>query len=514
MSDTAPARPRPKPRPRPRAVPAQKSSAGDASGTNNGASSTISLGEIQIDDCDDLFVVNRRRTKETWRKLDEINEVAANAGSDSESDTPRLTPNRKRPKKDATPQWRKNQENIRLLSTQSSSDSESDLEITGVATPGKGKHKRQKTRSKSRSLTPPPDLPAAVLANARNIIRQAIDSNIGRAPSPTAFDDFDNSTDTVVLDPELQRIAKSVTSQTTHQQSVPSLSGSTAEKVEVHVRWQKHPLNPGEHEPLFKYRMGVDEPFRDLFECVAEDAQVLVGSLVLSYKNKRIFPATRPDSFGIWGGLMELTACHQKTYDFIQQQARELRQTRSPVAKKPTYNTNPVNPAEENVINIPSDDEDADDSDIHITTPHQNNTSETPAAESNSSPPKASQESDAGSESDVAKFKLVLRSNKTAKDITLIVRPTTKCGAIVKAYIKKAGLAEQYSHLFNEGGAIEAPVLPTRGRGRSRGKGRGRGRDPSLPDPRISVDGDKMENDTEIGDADLDDGDMVEVVGL
>lgn len=36
----------------------------------------------------------------------------------------------------------------------------------------------------------------------------------------------------------------------------------------------------------------------------------------------------------------------------------------------------------------------------------------------------------------------------------------------------------------------------------------------ALPDPRISVDGDRMENNVEIGTADLEDGDMVEVVGL
>jgi hypothetical protein len=44
-----------------------------------------------------------------------------------------------------------------------------------------------------------------------------------------------------------------------------------------------------------------DEPFRELFDTVAEDAQVLVPNLILSYNNKRIFPSTRPDSLRLWG---------------------------------------------------------------------------------------------------------------------------------------------------------------------------------------------------------------------
>ena len=33
-------------------------------------------------------------------------------------------------------------------------------------------------------------------------------------------------------------------------------------------------------------------------------------------------------------------------------------------------------------------------------------------------------------------------------------------------------------------------------------------------DPRLCIDGDKMENDVEIGEAELEDGDQVEIVGL
>ena len=71
------------------------------------------------------------------------------------------------------------------------------------------------------------------------------------------------------------------------------------------------------------------------------------------------------------------------------------------------------------------------------------------------------------------------------------MRPTTKCGAIVRAFLKKAGLDAEYP----------AAGAPAKGRGRSKV-------------PALSVDGDRMDPETEIGEADLEDGDQVEVVGL
>jgi len=71
----------------------------------------------------------------------------------------------------------------------------------------------------------------------------------------------------------------------------------------------------------------------------------------------------------------------------------------------------------------------------------------------------------------------------------------------VKAFLKKAGLADKY---------LEESTST-----KSNPKKRGR---KSLvvvaTGPNLMVDGDKMNNDTEIGEADLEDGDMVEVVGL
>jgi len=97
-------------------------------------------------------------------------------------------------------------------------------------------------------------------------------------------------------------------------------------------------------------------------------------------------------------------------------------------------------------------------------------------------------------------FKLTLRSGKTPEDIVLAVRPSTKCGAILKAFLKKAGLADKYL----EGNSKVA--------GQNK-KGR-RSMAVIAAGPHLMVDGERMNNDAEIGQADLEDGDMVEVMGL
>jgi len=83
-------------------------------------------------------------------------------------------------------------------------------------------------------------------------------------------------------------------------------------------------------------------------------------------------------------------------------------------------------------------------------------------------------------------FKLIVRSGVT-KDITLKVRPTTSCGAIVKAFLKRAGLADKYPGGKNPRGKRE---------------------------PRLMVDGEHMDPETLISEAELEDGDQVEVDGL
>ena len=95
-------------------------------------------------------------------------------------------------------------------------------------------------------------------------------------------------------------------------------------------------------------------------------------------------------------------------------------------------------------------------------------------------------------------FKLTLRSVKTPKGMILTVRPQTKCGAILKAYLRKAGLAKEY---------LEHDTA-------TRGRNRGRRSVIIASGLRLVVDGDKLDNDAEIREADVEDGDIIEVTGL
>lgn len=118
-----------------------------------------------------------------------------------------------------------------------------------------------------------------------------------------------------------------------------------------------------------------------------------------------------------------------------------------------------------------------------------------------------------GDEEDQDKFKLVFRSALTTTDITLNVRSTTKCGAIVKAFLKKAGLADNYT-AFIEGTANSGSNPPNKKSSWRLSIGRGSKADAEVKIPRLMIDGDKVSNEGEIGEHDLEDGDMVDVVDL
>ena len=91
---------------------------------------------------------------------------------------------------------------------------------------------------------------------------------------------------------------------------------------------------------------------------------------------------------------------------------------------------------------------------------------------------------DSGAESDASqvkedddKFKLHLRNGDTT--IVVTVRPTTKCSAIVATFLRKT----------NQPAALEKKA-------------------------RVEIDGEKMSPNSVIGDAELEDGDLVDIVGL
>lgn len=113
-------------------------------------------------------------------------------------------------------------------------------------------------------------------------------------------------------------------------------------------------------------------------------------------------------------------------------------------------------------------------------------------------------ESEGGSSSDSTgnatqdTFKLTLRSVKTPKGIALTVRSQTKCGAIVKAYLRKAGLASEYLEYDAHAGV----------------RNRGRRSVIIASGPQLVIDGDKLDNGAEIREAEVEDGDIIEVTGL
>ncbi|KAF8483110.1 hypothetical protein JB92DRAFT_1658278 [Gautieria morchelliformis] len=86
---------------------------------------------------------------------------------------------------------------------------------------------------------------------------------------------------------------------------------------------------------------------------------------------------------------------------------------------------------------------------------------------------------------DTDKFKLVLRASGT-KEVTLSVRSTTTCGKIVRAFL--AVIAKQ------DGKAHTSPSKAAH--------------------VRLCIDGEKQHPDTQISNCDVEDGDLVEVVGM
>lgn len=98
---------------------------------------------------------------------------------------------------------------------------------------------------------------------------------------------------------------------------------------------------------------------------------------------------------------------------------------------------------------------------------------------------------------------IVIRS-PTAEDVTLTIPHTTKCGEIVKAFLKKASIEGRYLDLFDDKGTMSADK-------RSGGKKK---KNTLEKQPVLSVDGVEMANHAKISEAILFDGDFVDIVGL
>ncbi|KAJ7643931.1 hypothetical protein FB45DRAFT_283993 [Roridomyces roridus] len=445
----ATARPRPRPVPRVKPTPAAASSS-----TQEPSPVTV----VAAGDDDAMFVRNKGRSAQTWNKLDKMTRAKPKTvRSDTEGDSDSPPPKKQRKKKVAAGSTEAKIQRLMSETMSDKSGSDSDVEVTSVSgTPVK----RKKRRSRSRSITPPPSVAKHQLLAARELVRKALNGTTApRAPSPT-FDDPDVSTDTIIFDPELQKIARSAAAEVQRASSSEPVEGDPTDTLEITVKWKPHPQNENGKASTAVFKINRSDTFEELFAAIADDEGILPDNVVMAYRGVRVYPSVTSAVLKLWVDA-EFTACTKNTWDYI----------------KANPGAGASNPTQQN-------------SDIEISDAEEPMPTNAGAA--------SMDESDAESEGGET-FKLCLRSAVTKKDIFLTVRPTTTCGAIVQAFLKKAGLADQYGS--GKGGG---------GRKSVGGKGKGKKAQPEK-EPQLVIDGDKMAADVPISDADLDDGDVVDV---
>ncbi|KAF9257490.1 hypothetical protein L218DRAFT_965269 [Marasmius fiardii PR-910] len=507
MSDAA-TRPRPRPRPK----PTQKAT----EPTSSAASSSTSVSQskqVQNDDDDDaMFIRQPRKNESTWEFVEKRNRENSKSNQTillSDSDQEVGTPRRRATKRKANDLsgWQ-NKRDLKRFMSQGASDSDSDIQILNDTTP-KGKdpkvgheEKRKRSRSRSKSITPPPQIPQSRFETLRNVVRQTLGTE--RPKSPTYLEAEDDSID-LTLDPELQRIVQNARAQPRERSqsrfSTPPLTNGQGDKVTVTVKWQPHPLNLHGTEVTWVHSIYRNDNFRQIFEAVAEEACVLSENLVLTHRGDRFFPSVSPAGLHIYDEAT-IVACDKRAWEYM----RANRNTRSPVPPPPVSpGKSPSKSSLSTTVSIPEDgpiELTSSGDEIEITgsvdqdqvdkgdSDHDDRGGGGSQSEENDNIPEDT-------------FTLTIRSGSTNKDVTLVVRPTATCGAIVKGFLKKRGLADQYSAFMN--GETQLPAA------RNSRKKVG---DPLQKIPALSIDGERAGNDEEIGQYDLEDGDMVEVVGL
>ncbi|KAI9465518.1 hypothetical protein BJY52DRAFT_586407 [Lactarius psammicola] len=439
--------------PRPR--PANR----QASGPTQGAASSSKRvpivktdRELELDKGDELFIRNRNRTAKDWQRLDRLakeqasqsseRDVDAEELSDDTSGSPRKRRRARQREGSELPEWTKHT-NVTLLGP------DDDLEVFDVAPqevddshPVTANGTNKRPRSRSRSLTPPPGLSMQQIMNVRKVISSTLQSS-PRADSPTN-DFIDDSVDTIVLDEDLVSITREVRARVNRRGDVES--GGGPEIVTIKVRWLRNPLNSDGRADVRTFEMKRHDTFHALFEDIANAAGILTRSLILTHSGARVFASATPHSLKIWAEA-QMDASDVTTFEHLREQRHELH---PPVAGSSTSWTPPPGGTED--------------------------------GESESDVQSIAEEDD-----DI--FKLVVRSGVT-KDVTLKVRPTTNCGAIVKAFLRRAGIADKYP------------------------EGKSSRKKSAVGGPRLMIDGDQMDPNTPISETDLEDGDQVEVTGL
>ncbi|KAF4617358.1 hypothetical protein D9613_005828 [Agrocybe pediades] len=520
MSDSTAARPKPRPKPKPKpkanALPESSATPSEASGSSlsipQASSNPATRYAIDIDDSDDMFIQANKSQKEV----------------SSDSDDALLSPSkRKKKRKQETthvPLWQKHKDITRLLSQDLSDDS--DLEILGGSTTpnaskSNGKRKR-KERSRSRSITPPPALPEEQIKQAKAVVRNALQLP-ARAPSPMF--DGDESTDTIVFQPELTAIANGLRGQSVSN-STPAPEPANEDNLLLTIKFKRHPLSPHANEPdqEWQYKIERSDSFHDLFEAVAEDASIQQENLIMTYLGKRFFASVTPEILRIWTETADMVAYEKTTYEYIHDNPAIPRYTPSQALPATPGSSRPALKPFMETIEIDSNSDDEDVSNIlgpgglGYSAPSLSPSPPSVHSHSQSQGQTQTHESDAEPESDT--LRLTLRSASTQKDITLTVRSTAKCGAIVKAFLKKAGLSDQYPNA----GSDEPPPAPApqpKRKGGRKSKATLAAEAAALiaaaapqKDPRLYIEGEKIDHDAVIGQQDVEDGDMVEVVGL
>ncbi|KAI0304445.1 hypothetical protein B0F90DRAFT_1889935 [Multifurca ochricompacta] len=337
------------------------------------------------------------------------------------------------------------------LSSLLASDDEEDSKVVDITSQEEGNSvplavgatkATKRPRSRSRSLTPPPKLSMQQILNVRHVVRTTLEEK-SRADSPTN-DYIDDSVDTIVLDEDLVSIARQVQAQVDHGGDSKDEGGPEIVTIEVH--WLPHPLDTNGRAAVWTFEMKRHDTFHALFEEVGDTAGILTRTLVLTHGGSRVFASATPHSLKVWA-VVQMDASDMATFEYLREQRHE--------GPPPTTDA-----AERSPSPFVSADGAESESDVQST-----------------------------AEDDDDVFKLIVRSGVT-KDVTLKVRPTTSCGAIVKAFLKRTGIADKYL------------------------EGKSSRRRSAANGPRLMIDGVCMDPDTPISEADLEDGDQVEVAGL
>ncbi|KAL1745261.1 hypothetical protein HDZ31DRAFT_36748 [Schizophyllum fasciatum] len=494
--------PRPRPKPRPRPAPAAATSSAPS----------------KPQDEDEFFI--KHRSNEVWTQLNKLSEKdekenQSRDSSDEESEgegSPRKRKKRaKAPDGEyARPKWERDKAALRILSQGLDSDgdsSDSGIEIVGEGGPStQGKRKRQESRprSRSKSLTPPPMLSRERLEAARRVIKQTFEAH--RRPTSTSPDDdedeADLTNDTIVLDPDLERATKAAQSRASRASSATPFDNPD-DKVNITVTWQPHPNDPHGKSEVFNFEVERHKPLRDVFESVADEMDVLSSRLYMTHRGVRIFGSVTANYLKV-GKAASLVACDKATYDYLRE--LEEAQRRSSV-HPPSDHEDAEDADDDDVVVIASDDEPSYPHTSTSTTASSSTTASTnrtsPSQPTTTHPtptPRApSEDADDGG----GKFKIILRSG-SFPDVPLTVRPTTTCGAIVRAFLKKVGLTDQFPNAGTAGAGAQAQPKG----------GRGRGAPPPAKDPHLVMDGDKLNHTAPIEEAELDDGDVLDVHGL